>query len=188
MPYGQLKKAIQRIKQERAMAKKSEKVTRTEITVHSQQTPVEQFQNALARVSEAFSGKIQPAKAAAAFAELKNMSDMLEKIEKTARSMILSLIEKEGQQVTDAGTLQVQFGDYMLEARPQRTGFDSKKVEALIRAKEMDPAQWMDTQITYTMNTTKLAQAMTEKKLTKEEVETCRYEKSYAVQKPKRIE
>jgi hypothetical protein len=65
-----------------------------------------------------------------------------------------------------------------------RTGYDPKKVEALLRAKKKDPAHYMDPTITYKVNEPLLRRAIGNEVLTEEELETCRYAPSWRVESP----
>ncbi len=74
-----------------------------------------------------------------------------------------------------------------LEARPQHGegSIDHKKLEGLLRAKGLDPTHYMDTVITFKFNPDKVDTIRT--KLSQAELDTCKMQMSYAVQRPKRI-
>jgi hypothetical protein len=184
MPNGQLKAAIKRIKQERAMAAKKKETA----LVKSNTTTVDVIRAELTAIADAFGGgEIIPEKLAQGWVLVKQIEDQVERVVKTAKQQVETYIRTAGTKVTDAGTLRAVVGNIQLEARPTRTGRDPKKVEALIRAKNMDPAKWMDEERSYKVNDGKLADAVKAGKLTHAELEACRYELTYAIQKPKPV-
>jgi uncharacterized protein (UPF0335 family) len=151
-------------------------------------TPTDAVRAALATVADAFSGgEIVPEKLAQGWVIIKQIEDAVENTVKVAKKQVETFVLKHGTRVTDAGTMRTEVGGIQLEVRPTRTGFDPKKVEALMRAKELDLNRYMDAEVVYKLNAGKLADAVSKGKLTAAELETCRYEPSYAVQKPKPV-
>ena len=147
--------------------------------------PVDLVVSGITDLARAFGGDLVPERAVRAFSQLKQIEDAVDKVAKVARTQVLELVRKSGQVFTDAGSIRAQFGEFVVEARPTRTGYDPKRVEALLRAKELDLQRYMDAEVVYKLNTGKLADAVAKKKISADELETCRYEPSYALQKPK---
>lgn len=125
---------------------------------------------------------------AAAFDQLKVWEEDFEALAKSARDSVLNLIKTEGERVTDTGTLRLETDGWRLEAQPQRTGYDSKKVEAFLRGRQMDPANYMDTEIIYKVNPGKLLVLIQTGKLSEAEAETLKHDLSYRVIRPKRVD
>lgn len=122
------------------------------------------------------------------FDQLKVWEEDFEALAKNARDSILALIKADGQKVTDTGTLRLEVGGWKLEAQPQRTGYDAKKVEAFLRGRQMDPANYMDAEITYKVNPGKLLVLIQSGKLSEAEAETLKHDLSYRVIRPKRVD
>lgn len=118
---------------------------------------------------------------------VKAWTKRLEDTEKISKGMLIEYLKANGQQTTDKGSLGVTVAGFSIEARPHRTGLDAKKVEALLRAKELSVDALMDKDIRYMVNESRLQLAITEGVLTADELETCKYELSYALQPIKKV-
>ena len=109
-------------------------------------------------------------------------------LKRVLRDRFLALLREEGTRTTDKGTLKLVRDGWEFEARPQRTGLDPKRVEAALRARGADPGAYMLKEISYSIDTEKLAAAIADNVLSKEELTSCKYEQDqqYAVQAPRR--
>lgn len=65
-----------------------------------------------------------------------------------------------------------------VKVRPTRTTLDPKKVEGLLRAKNLDVNLYMDKKLTYVVNETRVKEVLNEG-----EQESCRYELKYQLSK-----
>lgn len=129
-------------------------------------------------------GDIAPARIDEAYSALKDAAKLIEDIQKVAKQRIQELVKKSGELVPETkGTIRSESLGY--ELRPTRTGFDSKKVEALFRAKGVDVNKYMDPVVTYVISDNKLLAAAADGVLSKDELEACRYDESYSVWKSK---
>lgn len=122
-----------------------------------------------------------------AYEVVKDMGDVVSDLSSNARDRMLKRIEQEGVVVTEKGTMRLEVDGKFIEARPMKTGFDPKKIEGLLRAKGAEVTSAMDAKVTYVINERKLQQTVAGGLITPDELETCRFTPSYAVQRPKRM-
>lgn len=115
---------------------------------------------------------------------VKKMKDLVAEYEDSVRQFILNMVDANGKKVTDAGTKRMTTRGFTLEIQPSGGGLDSKKVEALLSSKGIAPLVGMDTKITFTVNEGKLKDLVAKKKLTEDELETCRTAKGWKVMSP----
>lgn len=87
-----------------------------------------------------------------------------------------------GQQVTDKGSRQARVDGFLLKAIPTRTGLDPKKVETLLRRKGMEPSAHMRSTIKYEVDAERMDKLVMDGKLSTQDVEACRYDKSFRVE------
>lgn len=120
-------------------------------------------------------------------AALKSWTKRMEDVEKISKGMLIEHLKAHGKATTEKGSLSAHISGYQVEARPWRTGLEAKKVEALLRAKELSVDTFMDKDIKYLVNETRLASAVDQGYLTNDELDTCRYELSYALQPIKKV-
>jgi hypothetical protein len=121
------------------------------------------------------------------FDTLKEWSSNISDLEKNARTRLLEAIQEKGEVKTEAGSKTLEVGGWLLELRPQRGGYNAKKVEALIRAKGLEPKRYMVQEVIYKLDTELLNQAVAQAALTPAELETCKDEQTFALQRPKRV-
>jgi hypothetical protein len=127
------------------------------------------------RLAKELKGELAPAKLALVKTRLESWAKSLEAFQDNVRERILAALKSSGKQVTDKGALELREGEYILAARPWRTGYDGKKVEALLRAKQADVTRWMDQEVKYKLNDQKLGAAVEAGVLTQEELDaSCR--------------
>lgn len=121
-------------------------------------------------------------------AQLKHWDSVITDIKKITSETLKDLVATKGTQKTEKGSKEYILGKWKLEIRPHRTGLDGKKVEALIREKDLSVDELMDKVIVYKMNESRLAIAVAAGDLTADELKTCEYETTYSFQPPKLVE
>lgn len=131
---------------------------------------------------------IKPATLARTIDRLKTWADAIEDLQKVAKQKTLELLEKQGETVTEKGTKRAVVDGLQFEARPHRTGVDPKKLEALLRAKKLDVAAYMDATISYKVNESRLPVLISDNRLTQAELDSCNYDTTWVVQPPKVVE
>lgn len=105
-------------------------------------------------------------------------------IEKAAKTRLITLLKESGSQTTEKGQRELVVDGWKLQMRPYRTGYDPKKLEALIRARGKDPANYMSTKLTYEVSEDGCNKLVDKKLLTPDELETCRHDESWTVLTP----
>ena len=164
-------------------AEKLATVPKFDLSLHQARGVISEFLKDLSSLV----AKASPAELTETFIHLKAWEEALEDIGSVARGMLLKILETGGTVTTDKGSMSMQIGEYRIQARPWRTGFDPKKVEALIRAKGKIPGDFLDQEIKYVVSLVRLENAVTMKELTRDELETCKYPLSWALQAPKKV-
>jgi hypothetical protein len=119
---------------------------------------------------------------------MKRIGDALEVLDVTVKRNLIAAVQQGGAQTTEKGSKEMLIGKFNVQISPTRTGYDSKKVEALCRAKGMDPGHLMDTQVVFKVNEGKQADAVKSGKMTADEMETCRYDVNFKVQKCEEVQ
>jgi hypothetical protein len=149
-------------------------------------------QNGLTELANLLSGKLAAPRVAAIYEYLGSLEKTVGALKEAGRGRVLGLLQESGKKATEAGTLQLQEAGWLLEARPTGGGFDDRKVEALIRARGLDPARFMDTVITYKLRPSTIEYLQSTENggagITADELETCRRDRGWAVQTPKKLE
>lgn len=130
------------------------------------------------RLAAELKHELAPAKLALVKTKLESWSESLEAFQKNIRDRCLDALKAAGKVVTDKGSVELTEGGYVLSARPWRTGYSAKKVEALLRAKGLHEDQlmkYMDRQVSYKLSEEKLGVAVGAGILTKAELDaSCR--------------
>lgn len=109
------------------------------------------------------------------------LEKMVEATKGMLRARAIELVEAQGSIITDKGTKVALVGDWKITAVPLRTGLDPKKLEATLRAKQLDPREFMQSVVTFKVDTAKVAVLCSQGKLTDADIEACTYEKSYRI-------
>lgn len=138
-----------------------------------------------------FSGKMKakPSEMEESYRALIDFQSVIKDTIEVAKEKMKKLVENKGEVTTEKGSMERVIGGYLYAMRPTRTGTDPKKLEALLRAKEVeDIGEYMEPTVTYKVSEEKLRKAFAKKVLTQAELDTCEYEKSYALQPPKKVE
>lgn len=126
------------------------------------------------RLANELSKELAPAQLGTVYTKLQAWTSNIEAFTNNVKSRLMELVKKHGTKITDKGSLEYACGGNVFTARPTRTGYAVKKVEALLRAKKAQPSAWMDTEITFKLNEQKLGAALQAGILTQAELETCR--------------
>jgi hypothetical protein len=108
-------------------------------------------------------------------------------IEPHAKAALVGMLKDRGQQVGEGNARALQLGGWEVKMRPYRTGFDPKKLEALLRAMGKNPESFMRTDLTYSIDEGGIKRLIDHKVLTPDELETCRYAESWTLETPERI-
>ncbi len=115
-------------------------------------------------------------------AQVKNFTEGLKDLGHHIDQKLEPLILEKGAKVTDKGTYEwATPTGQTIRAQPNRTGYDPKKLEALLRAAKVEPSSIMDAKITYTVNDQKLADFMLKNNWTDEDVKDALYETTYSI-------
>lgn len=118
------------------------------------------------------------------FDQLKGYEDAVADVVGVARGKLLDIVKAQG---SGDSSLKLNVGGYEVSARPRKTGLDAKKLEALLRAKGMDPAAHMTTKVTYEVDAAKAEVLVGMGKLTSDELNTCIPPLEYNLMRPKKV-
>lgn len=119
---------------------------------------------------------------------VKRMEQLTKEYVEMTRTRIIDIVSSKGRKVTEAGTMRLHQSGYVLEIQPSGGHYGAKEVQALLAAKGLAPTAGMDTTIKYTVNEGKLADLIAKKKLTQDELDTCREPMSWRAMAPKKDE
>ena len=128
---------------------------------------------------------ITPANLTTAYEMIRSFAKSLAQMEELAKKLLKNLVLTTGTKVENQILLTV--GETVITCRPINTKLDSKKVESMLRAKNLSIDKGMDQEISYKINESKLNELVTRNKITADELEACRHELTYSLQPPKRI-
>ena len=145
----------------------------------------------LSKLFESFAHFISAAKdeeMPEALAFVRKSEALLEDTGKLVKERVKALVLQNGTKATEAGTKRLTIGGYVLEVQPAATGYDGKRVEALLRAKNIYLDQGMDSTVSWKVNEGKLENLVREKKLSNQELKTCLKDESWKVMSPKKEE
>lgn len=114
----------------------------------------------------------------------KILEDKNSGLEVLAKKRVEAYIKGHGKIATDKGSMSAEVDGLKLFMKPWRTGYDAKKVEALLRAKGKSPDTRMVQNISYSMPDEGTATFEKLKKELGDELESCRYEETWVVSTP----
>lgn len=115
---------------------------------------------------------------------VREAKSIVESYDKTVKARVEEILKERGEVVTDKGSRRLG----RLFMKPYRTGIDPKKFEALLRAKDLSPSKYMDQRVVYDFNNGKAVDAVKAKKISQEELDSCKYDESWVVETPKASE
>lgn len=141
---------------------------------------------ALKAMAKTLSLELSPPMLADVYDQLTNWSTYMEQLVGNAKGRIKSAVLDQGRVTTEKGSRTLSMGGWDLSIRPHKTGTDGKKLEALLRAKGLDPGVAMRQTISYAPDAEKISAAIVAGKLTDADVAACAYDLNWAVQSPKR--
>jgi hypothetical protein len=113
------------------------------------------------------------------YATIASYEGVLEAAKDNIKRRALPIVLNKGETVTEKGTKRLQVGGFVVEAQPNRTGYDPKKLESLLRMNGHEPTVAMDQKVTYTVNEGKLTDFVRGAALTADQVEATRYDVTY---------
>lgn len=130
--------------------------------------------------------KLTPVVASMVHDTISDFDKELGKFDDLARMRVVDFVTKQGHKISDAGSMELDLGNGMVQPLLiQRSGRDPKKVEALLRAKNMSPDTHMDIEVKYKFSEGKAAIMVAQGLITQAELDTCNYEVTYRVNKSK---
>lgn len=162
-------------------------LSKTEVKTTSLYRSNQILQAGLKAFADHISTPLTPLDLIAAYGTVKDTEDVVKTLTENLRKRTLEQLQTNGEQVTEKGTMRLEVDDMTIEARPQKTGYDPKKIEGLLRAKQASVSEYMAQVITYAIDETKLHAAVTDGVLTQDELNTCKHEVNYALQRPKKV-
>lgn len=116
-----------------------------------------------------------------AFDMTDQLGKLAEEVRTRLRDRLLLWLNVNGRTVTDKGTKSADVGGFKVSAIPTRSGVDPKKLEALLRRRNIPPETAMDAYVSYKMNPVKLASAVASGKLTDADLSECGYDPSFRI-------
>lgn len=131
---------------------------------------------------------VAPLELARISGSLANLTKVLADLQAAAKDRIKKLVMANGTKATDAGTKRLEQDGYVFEVRPNGTGYDGGKFEALLRAKGIDPTPYMTTNMSLSFNLEGAADAVAKGKMTKAELDSCKKEGGWSVMTPKAVQ
>lgn len=155
-------------------------------------------QQVLARASEVgeeilkgfaalLSTDLQPNELAEVLSSIRHLSKGLSNgVEPIAKKRLVTFLKETGDVITDKGTKEAIIGGWKIRMKPYRSGIDAKKLEALIRAKGRDPANYMTTEVSFSVSDLGLQKLQEKGIATEDELETCKYDESWTLETPER--
>ena len=126
--------------------------------------------------------KLTDAEVPAAIAMMRRLEKLVEDNKDTLTDRVKLWLNVHGQQVTEKGTTEASINGWVVRAVPMKTGIDPKKLEQTLRAKGLDPADWMQTTLSYKFDAVKYARLLRENKFSESDVKACQYDKSFRVE------
>lgn len=172
------------------MAKK-ESAFEKALTVPGKDTKIT-IEKARVTVSEAFktlavalSGELTTDKVAEGLRFVREAKKIVENYDDTMKTRVKDILLKSGQVATEKGARFLDAGGLRLFMKPTRTGVDGKKFEAMLRAKDMNPEKHMNMKIIFEYDAQKALSLVANKKISQDELESCKYDESWTVETPK---
>lgn len=147
----------------------------------------EGFNDLLKKLADYMSQPLSVAQKVNLYGLTKRMEDEVEAAVKQSRQWAMELVLTKGEQTTDKGTKRLVINGLMVEAQPMKTGYDDKKVQAMLLSKNMALESGMNQVVSYTVNDDKLAMLITKQLITEDELENCRADMSYRLMRPKPV-
>jgi hypothetical protein len=131
--------------------------------------------------------QLAPAERAELLSNISKWGRLLDATAKVHKDEVKKMVLEQGEVVTEAGTKRMESGGYVWEVRPQKSGYDAKKVEAGLRAQGLNPQEHMQMEVSYSVDQAKLDALVADGKLSMDELKDWEVEKTYNVQAPKPV-
>jgi len=147
----------------------------------------EDFNNFLKRLADYMSQPLSIAQKVGLYGLTKRLEDEVEAAAKQARQWALEQVTAKGQTVTEKGTKRLVINGMSIDAQPDRTGLDPKKVQGMLLAKNLAPEAGMNAVVSYTVNEEKLKLLVEKKLVTPDEYLNCHYTPSFKLMRPKPV-
>ncbi len=145
--------------------------------------------NSLKLVAAYLSKELTPKALSDVFFKLDELEKALQEMRENVKDRIKEAVKADGTKVPETlGSISLDVGNHKWNIRPTRTGYDPKKVEAALRSKDLQPADWMQTDIKYKVDETKFPKLVEKGIFTTEELEQLKYELKFALVTPKQNE
>lgn len=144
--------------------------------------------HALQNLATTLTGVVMPEALAPALTTIRETEKTLEGLGGVAKSLTIHILKDAGELVEGTkGTYRYVIGDDVLSMRPTRTGTDPKKLEAWLRARNLEPSKYMDATVTYKTSELGTQQLLKEGQLTHDDLEELEYDESWAVMAPSKL-
>jgi hypothetical protein len=117
------------------------------------------------------------------FGMVKQTAEAIEAVEKNLKERIIRLAMAT-EPTTPNGARLLDCGAISIPLNPRNTGYDAKKVEALLREKKADVAKYMAQVVSYAIDETRLLSIVGDGVMTTDELELCRHELKFNVMRP----
>lgn len=159
---------------------------KTALAVNKSQglAPVAQnFRAALESLSNALT-RVTPAELPAARGVVKQLQDVSKHLYEHIKDQIVDYVREHGKEIANSkGGLEAYIPGVLepLKVGLHRTGVDPRKLEALLRAKELKVELCMVPKISFAVDDEKVAAAVEAGKLTEAEVATCFYDETWVL-------
>lgn len=153
--------------------------------------PFNQAAGALEQAAADFANalsEVKPDQYAEALRWTGTLSKLADTYDTSIKKKVADFVRENGETYTEAGSMRAACGGQILTIQPTRTGYDKKKVEALLRAKGQSPQMYMVQEITYSMGDDTIGKILGAQVATPDELNTCKYEVNYKVMQPKNAE
>jgi len=147
----------------------------------------EQGETVLGLLAKELSTEVTAPRMAEIVRQLTTWEEDIAALAKAGKQRLLELVEDKGEVVTEKGTKVYEADGWHLEARPWRTGFDSKKVETMLRAKGLEPDTHMNIKVSYEVDEVKLKLLQLNGRVTEAEMDLAKYDRKMVLLTPKKL-
>lgn len=108
---------------------------------------------------------------------LATMIKAMEQLKDLMEARVIEAVRRDGQQVSEKGSMSMLAGNTELRIQPTRTGLDPKRLEAKLRAKGIEPGKFMRQKVTFEIDPVKVKGLSSV--LSDAEVKSCMYDLNY---------
>lgn len=169
------------------MVKKIEKKVEAKLAKVEAKLSISSLRTSTMAALEGLAGaltNVVPSEFGNAWGFLKSMEEAIASMQAHMKQVIEGYVLEHGRDWGEKGGREVVFPDGPpLRMRLHRTGIDPRKLEKLLRARNMDPSKCMDAKVTFAANPEKVAGAVREGLLTEADVSSTYYDETWVVQR-----